>query len=183
MKFVKTPLSGAFEIDIVPRGDERGFFARLFCQDELVKQGLEPRVRQVNNSLSVEAGTLRGLHYQVAPYGETKLVRCISGEIFDVILDLREGSPTFRQWHGVTLTAENRKMLFVPRGFAHGFLTLKPNTEIIYLVSEVYEGPSERVVRWDDPQFSIAWPIEPKILSDKDRLAPLFSSSTHQSGY
>jgi dTDP-4-dehydrorhamnose 3,5-epimerase len=183
MKFIETGIPGAFEVDLEMRGDDRGFFARVACQQELAEQGLEPGILQVNSSMSVEAGTLRGMHYQVAPHGETKLVRCVHGELFDVVLDLREDSPTFGHSYGVHLSAANRKMLYVPRGCAHGFLTLAPNTEIIYFVSAGYNAGAERIVRWNDPQFNIAWPTSPTVLSDKDRNASDFSLSTHRTGY
>ncbi|MFA5969786.1 MAG: dTDP-4-dehydrorhamnose 3,5-epimerase [Sphingomonas sp.] len=183
MKFEETGISGALEIDLEMRGDERGFFARVFCREEMAEHRLNPLITQVNSSMSVETGTLRGLHYQVAPHGETKLVRCIGGEIFDVVLDLREGSRSFGKWYGTRLSAENRRMLFVPAGCAHGFLTLQPRTEIIYFVSAGYQAASERVVRWNDPRFAIEWPVEPKVLSEKDRAAADFSLATHNSGY
>ncbi|NGX43823.1 MAG: dTDP-4-dehydrorhamnose 3,5-epimerase, partial [Chlamydiae bacterium] len=138
MKLMPTPLKGAFLIDLEKRGDERGFFARLFCREEFTQHGLESRFVQANNSLSVEEGTLRGMHYQLVPHEETKLVRCISGSLYDVILDLRKDSPTFGQSFGTVLSAENRRMMYVPRGFAHGFLSLEQDTEIFYLVSEFY---------------------------------------------
>ena len=183
MKYIETGIPGAWEVHLDPRSDERGFFARVACQHEFAERGLEPAILQVSSSMSAETGTLRGMHYQVAPHGETKLMRCVHGELFDVVLDLREDSPTFGKSYGVHLSAANRKMLYVPRGCAHGFLTLAPNTEIIYFVSAGYDAPSERIVRWDDPQFSIAWPSPPAVLSDKDRLAPDFSLSTHRTGY
>jgi dTDP-4-dehydrorhamnose 3,5-epimerase len=183
VKVSATPLAGVFEIELEPRGDDRGFFGRVFCREELAQHGLEPDIVQINTSYSADEGTLRGLHYQVAPHGETKLVRCIRGEIFDVALDLREGSPTFGRWFGTHLSAENRKMLYVPRGFAHGFLTLAPETEIIYFVSATYQAAAERVVRWNDPAFAITWPTEPRVLSDKDRNATDFDPDSHGSGY
>lgn len=177
MHFTKTPLEGAYVIDLDKKGDERGFFARFYCTKEFKEKGLENNFVQVNNSLSGHAGTLRGLHYQLAPKGETKLVRCVRGSLYDVILDVRPGSPTFGHSFGCELTAENRRMMYVPKGFAHGFLTLQDDTEVIYLVSEFYSPEHERGVRWNDPKFSIAWPKTPKIISDKDRQYPDYKQS------
>jgi len=169
MKFTPTPLEGAFIIDLEPKGDERGFFARVFCQEEFTQHGLEPHIFQANCSLSKEKGTLRGLHYQLPPFEETKLVRCLSGAIYDVILDLRKNSSTFGKSYGEILTPENRRMLYVPRGFAHGFLTLEPNSEILYMVSASYSQIHERGIRWNDPNFTIAWPIVPRVISERDQ--------------
>ncbi len=171
MKFTPTPLEGAFLIDLEKRGDERGFFGRLYCQKEFEAKNLTPTFVQVNNSLSKIEGTLRGLHYQVAPKAEDKLVRCIRGSIWDVILDLRPTSATYGQWYGYTLTAENRTMMYVPKGFAHGFVTLESDSEILYFVSEFYSPEHERCVRWDDPSFKIRWPKQPKVISEKDAKA------------
>lgn len=169
MKMTPTPLKGAFVIDLEKKGDQRGFFARLFCSRIFAEHGLEPKIVQANNSLSEEQGTLRGMHYQLPPCEETKLVRCISGSLYDVILDLRKESPTFGHSYGVELSAENRRMLYVPRGFAHGFLTLLPSTEIFYLVSEFYSPELERGIRWDDPYFAIEWPKVPTVVSERDQ--------------
>lgn len=179
MKFHPTPLAGAYTIELEKRGDDRGFFARFFCVKEFEALGLDPKIVQINNSLSRIQGTLRGLHYQLAPKAETKIVRCIRGSLYDVILDLREGSPTFGQWFGATLTAENRTMMYVPKGFAHGFITLEPDTEAFYLATEYYGPDRERCVRWNDPKFGIKWPAEPVVISDKDRNTPDFSPATH----
>ncbi|MBN8474449.1 dTDP-4-dehydrorhamnose 3,5-epimerase [Sulfuritalea sp.] len=168
MKFTPTPLPGAFLIDIEKRGDERGFFGRAFCENELAAQGLSSRFVQVNNSLSATKGTLRGMHYQLAPKAETKIVRCIRGAIWDVILDLRKDSSTFGQSFGAELSADNRRMMYVPKGFAHGCLTLEDDTELFYLVDEFYSPAEERGVRWNDPQFDMKWPIPPVVVSDKD---------------
>lgn len=169
MIFHPTPLQDAYLIDVERRGDERGFFARMFCEKEFGALGLETRFRQVNNSLSAKAGTLRGMHYQLAPHAEVKLVRCVKGSLYDVILDLRAGSPSFGKWYGAELSAENRRMMYVPRGFAHGFITLQPDTEAIYLVSDFYAPETERGVRFDDPKFAIGWPVAAAEISDKDR--------------
>jgi dTDP-4-dehydrorhamnose 3,5-epimerase len=174
VRFMETPLPGAFLIDPEPRGDDRGFFARVFCAEEFAAAGLETRFVQINNSWSRHRGTLRGLHYQVEPHAEVKVVRAVSGALWDVMLDVREGSRTFGRWFGAELTAANRRMMYVPRGFAHGFVTLTDETEALYLVSTPYEAASERGVRWDDPAFGISWPVQPAVLSDKDRGHPDF---------
>lgn len=169
MKFNKTKLDGSFVIDLDKREDERGFFARLFCINEFDQNQADRNIVQVNNSLSRDKGTLRGIHYQLSPKSETKIVRCIKGSLWDVIVDLRPDSPTFLQWFGETLSAENRRMMFVPKGFGHGFITLEPDTEAIYFVTEFYSPEHERGLRWDDPKIGIEWPFEPVIISEKDR--------------
>lgn len=179
MLFEKTPVTGAFTVELERRGDERGFFARVFCEEEFGAAGLATRFVQVNNSLSAEAGTLRGLHYQLAPAEEVKVVRCIRGSLWDVVLDLRESSPTFGRWYGAELSAENRRMMVVPRGCAHGFVTLEPDTEAFYFVTHPYAPALERGVRWDDPRFGIEWPVEPAVISDKDRSHPDFDPAWH----
>lgn len=172
MRFTPLPLGGAYLVDLELRGDHRGFFARAFCVDEFATQGLVTVFVQMNDSFSAEDGTLRGLHYQKAPHAETKLVRCIRGALFDVILDLRPDSPTFGQSYGVELTAENRRAIYVPKGFAHGSITLSANTEMLYLVDEHHSPAAEAGVRWNDPEFKIVWPRTPAILSEKDRNLP-----------
>lgn len=179
MKFTETPLKGAFLIDIEKREDERGFFARSFCVKEFEALNLEKNFVQVNNSLSVNKGTLRGMHYQLAPKGEAKLVRSIKGAIYDVILDLRADSLTFGKAFGAELSAENRRMMYVPKGFAHGFYSLQDHTEILYLVSEYYSPELERGVRWDDPAFKIEWPDLPTVVSQRDSSHPDFSPAYH----
>lgn len=179
MIFTETPLKGAFVIGLEKRGDERGFFARVFCQREFEQHGLVSGFVQVNNSLSGQKGTLRGMHYQLAPRAETKLVRCIRGALYDVILDLRPGSATFGVSFGIELSADNRQMLYVPKGFAHGFITLSENTEAFYFVDEFYAPEYERIVRWNDPRFNIRWPAAPENLSDKDRNARDFDPAYH----
>lgn len=169
MKFTPTPLPGAYLIDVEKRGDERGFFARMYCASEFSAQGLATSFVQVNNSLTAQRGTLRGMHYQLAPKAETKVVRCVRGALWDAILDLRPDSPTFGKSFGAELTAENRRMMYVPKGFGHGFITLADDTEAIYLVDEFYAAEQERGVRWNDPRFRIEWPLAPVVLSDKDR--------------
>ena len=179
MIFTETPLTGAYLIDLEKRGDERGFFARAFCEREFASHGLVTHFVQINNSLSARQGTLRGMHYQLAPKAETKVVRCIRGALHDIILDLRDASPTFGQSFGAELTAENHRMMYVPKGFAHGFFTLADDTEALYLVDEFYAPESERGIRWDDPRFAIRWPAQPNVISDKDRNFPDFDPAWH----
>jgi dTDP-4-dehydrorhamnose 3,5-epimerase len=168
MKFNQTPLEGAYTIDLEKREDDRGFFARLFCINEYDQHHLDRNIVQVNNSLSKDKGTLRGIHYQLAPKAETKIVRCIKGSLYDVIVDLRPNSPTFLKWFGAELSADNRTMMFVPKGFGHAFLTLEENTEAFYMVTEFYAPELERGIRWNDPKIDIKWPIKPEVISDKD---------------
>jgi dTDP-4-dehydrorhamnose 3,5-epimerase len=179
MIFKQTPLKGAFVIDLEKRGDERGFFARAYCEKEFAAQQLCTRFVQVNNSLSAQRGTLRGMHYQLGAKAETKLVRCIRGALLDVILDLRNDSATFGQSFSAELTADSRRMMYVPKGFAHGFITLSDNTEAFYFVDEFYAPEAERGVRWNDPKFAIHWPMEPLVLSDKDRSHREFDPAWH----
>lgn len=174
MKFTETPLKGAFVIDLEKREDERGFFARAWCQKEFESHGIYRLPVQANMSYNKKAGTIRGMHYQAAPNQESKLIRCINGAIYDVIIDLRKDSPTYKQWFGIELNAENRTMLFVPEDFAHGFLALKDNSEVMYQVSAFYNFESERIIRYDDPSFDIKWPIEVTVVSDKDITTPNF---------
>ncbi len=174
MKFNETPIPGVFVIDLEKRGDDRGFFARVFCTNEFNEAGLVTDFVQVNNSLTGDKGTLRGMHYQIPPHAETKIVRCIRGALWDCVLDLRLGSPTFGRWYGAELSADNRRMMYVPKGFAHGFITLEDDTEAFYFVDEYYAPDAERGVRWDDPAFNIAWPASPIALSDKDKRYPDF---------
>jgi|SRR6266404_833147 dTDP-4-dehydrorhamnose 3,5-epimerase len=169
MIFDETKLPGAFEIRLEPRSDERGFFARTWCQNEFEAHGLNARLVQCSLSFNARKGTLRGMHYQVAPYAETKLVRCTKGAIYDVVLDLRPQSTTFKKWIAVILTAENRNAVYVPEGFAHGFLTLEDETEVLYQMSEFYNAESARGVRWDDPAFQITWPQKVQAISQTDR--------------
>jgi len=172
MIFSPTKLQGAFIIDIEQHEDERGFFARSWCQEEFAAHGLNPRLVQCNVSLNRKRGTLRGLHLQVAPYAEAKLVRCTRGRLYDVAVDLRHDSATFQQWVAVELTAENRRMLYVPEGMAHGFETLEHETEVFYQMSEFYHPEAARGVRWNDAALGIAWPLVPPVLSDNDRAHP-----------
>jgi dTDP-4-dehydrorhamnose 3,5-epimerase len=179
MIFTETPLEGAYLIDLEKKGDDRGFFARVFCIQEFEKMKLDGKVVQINNSLSAKRGILRGMHYQLSPKAETKIVRCIRGAFYDAILDLRPDSPTFGKWFGAELSAENRRMMYVPKGFAHGFLTLKDDTEALYLVTEFYAPDRERCIRWNDPAFGIKWPFEPSVISPKDGAAPDFDRKYH----
>jgi dTDP-4-dehydrorhamnose 3,5-epimerase len=168
MIFTQTDLMGAFVIEPERLSDERGFFARTWCSREFTKHGLNPAVSQCNISFNKKKGTLRGLHYQEAPHEEAKLVRCTAGAIYDVIIDLRPASATFKGWTAVELNAENRKMLYVPEGFAHGFLTLADDTEVFYQMSEFYSAEHARGVRWNDQTFNIQWPISVVVVSEKD---------------
>ncbi len=179
MRFHDTPLAGAKLIELEKRGDERGFFARVFCEREFAAAGLETRFVNINNSLSSREGTLRGLHYQLGAAAEVKVVRCVRGALWDAIVDLRPGSPSFGRWFGETLTADNRLMMYVPRGFAHAILTLAPDTEAFYLVSAHYAPEAERGVRWNDPRFGIVWPIAPQEISTKDANWPDFDPAFH----
>jgi len=169
MLFTETKLKGAYIIDIEKLEDTRGFFARGWCQKEFEAYGLMTHVVQANISFNKQRGTLRGMHYQVAPHAEAKVMRCTRGAIYDVIIDLRPDSPTYKQWMGVELTGDNYSMLYVPEGFAHGFQTLEDNTEVIYQVSEFYTPGAERGVRYDDPTFGITWPQAVRVISDKDK--------------
>ena len=168
MKFTETKLKGAYVIEVEPIADERGFFARSWCQKEFAEHGLNPNLVQCNISFNLKKGTLRGMHYQAKPYQEAKLIRCTRGAIYQVVIDIRPDSFTFKQWVAVELTAENRKMLYVSKGMASGFQTLMDDTEVFYQMAEFYHPESGRVVRWDNPAFEIEWPIEMKIISDKD---------------
>ena len=178
VKFTATAVAGAWLVDLEKREDERGFFARSWCRDEFTRQGLNPNLAQANVAFTGAAGTLRGLHYQVAPHEEAKLVRCTAGAIFDVLVDLRRTSPTFKRWVGAELTAANRQMLYIPEGCAHGYLTLQPESETFYLVSAPYHGAAERGVRWNDPAFAIQWPLQPTLISAKDLAYPDFAPAS-----
>ena len=179
MKFTPTAVHGAYLIDLERRGDDRGFFARFFCENEFAAAGLKTHFVQVNTSLTSTQGTLRGMHYQLPPSAEVKVVRCIAGALFDVVLDLRPDSLTFGKWFGAELNAENRTMMYVPEGCAHGFLTLTDATEALYLVTQFYGPADERGVRYDDPRFGIQWPIAPREVSDKDGKWPDFDPEFH----
>ncbi len=175
MRFLDTRLRGAFVVEAEPIADERGFFARLWCREEFRERGLDAGLSQISLSFNAKKGTLRGMHYQAAPHEEVKLIRCTRGAIYDVILDLRPSSPTYREWISEELSAENRRMLYVPKGFAHGFQTLRDDTEVLYQISEFYRPESARGVRWNDPAFGIQWPDPRPILSRKDESYEDFS--------
>jgi dTDP-4-dehydrorhamnose 3,5-epimerase len=177
MIFQKTRLEGAFEIQIEPRADERGFFARSWCQQEFEARGLNPNVVQCNVSFNRHKGTLRGMHYQAEPYAEAKLVRCTRGAVYDVALDLRPESSSFKESVAVELTSEKRNMLYIPEGCAHGFLTLADDTEVFYQMSNFYVPDAGRGVRWNDPIFQIAWPGPIEAISERDRSYPDFTLS------
>ena len=174
MIFTETTLKGAFLIELERRQDERGFFARTWCQREFEAHGLNTQWVQCNLSFNRPKGVLRGMHYQAAPYAETKLIRCTMGAIYDVIIDLRPESSTFRQWMALDLTAEDRRMLLVPEGFAHGFQTLVEETEVFYQMSQFYAPEHARGVRWDDPAFKVSWPDGRRLISERDQSFPDF---------
>jgi len=172
MLFTETTLAGAYVIAPERQADERGFFARTFCADAFAERGLATDFPQCNISFNAERGTLRGMHYQEPPHAEAKLVRCTMGAIHDVIVDLRPDSPTFTQWVAAELSAENRRMLYIPEGLAHGFLTLTDSSEVFYQISRRYDRASARGVRYDDPAFGIDWPGPIKVISERDRNWP-----------
>ncbi len=173
MKFQETPLAGAYTIEMDRLEDERGFFARSFCAEEFAAHGLRPAMPQSSVSFNARSGTLRGLHYQAEPHAEDKLVRCTAGAIYDVIVDLRPHSPTTRHWFAVELSAANHRSLFVPKGLAHGFMTLREETEVLYMISVPYVAGLERGVRWNDPAIGISWPAAPSVVSARDAAYPL----------
>lgn len=168
-----TPLSGVFVIDPVRHADERGFFARTFCRQEFEAHGLQTAIAQCNTSFNPRRGTLRGMHLQLPPHAEVKLVRCIRGALFDAVVDLRAGSPTLGQWFATELNEENRRMLYIPEGIAHGFLTLEDNTELYYQISAFYHPECARGVRWNDPLIGMPWPFPPVLISSRDAAFPL----------
>lgn len=173
MIFKETKLHGAYTVELEPFVDERGFFARGWCKTEFERHGLKADLCQCNLSGNKRKGTLRGMHYQIPPYSETKYIRCIRGSVYDVIIDLRKDSPTYKQWNGVVLSADNRIGYYVPEGFAHGYLTLEDDSEVLYLTTAFYNHDAEDAVRWDDQAFSIDWPLkngQELIISDKDKI-------------
>jgi dTDP-4-dehydrorhamnose 3,5-epimerase len=175
MIFQEVKLKGAYIIELEPIEDERGFFARTFCRKEFEKHGLNPALVQCNVSYNRRKGTLRGMHYQVAPFSEAKVVTCLSGSIYDVIIDLRIESPSYREWLAIELTARRpRRMLYVPESFAHGFQTLENDTEVFYQMSESYHPDSARGFRWNDPAFNVEWPAGDRIVSRRDQSFPDF---------
>lgn len=175
MKIEQTPLQDAFIIKLEPFMDDRGLFARVFCKQELQSILHGKNIVQINHSLTIPKGALRGMHFQYPPKAEIKIVKCMRGSVYDVIIDLRRNSPTLLQWHGETLSAENMKMMYVPEGFAHGFQALEENTELLYLHTEFYSPENEGAVRYDDPLINIQWPMEITDISEKDRNHPLLS--------
>ena len=175
MIFKETNLKGAFIIEPEIMADERGFFARTWCAREFEAHGLTPKLVQCNISFNKQKGTLRGMHYQVVPREEAKVVRCTMGTIYDVIIDLRPNSPTYKRWVSVDMSAENRRMLYIPEGFAHGFLTMEDDTEVFYQMSEFYAPECARGVRWNDPVFNITWPLGVAVISEKDGQYPNFA--------
>ena len=177
MIFIETQLKGALVIEPERIADERGFFARTWCQKEFASHGLETRLVQCNISDNPKKGTLRGMHFQTAPCEEVKIVRCTRGKIYDVIIDLRPGSATFKKWFGVALNEEKRNMVYIPKGFAHGFITLLDQAEVFYQMSEFYSPDHARGVRWNDPSFGIHWPAEVRLISERDNRYPDFEST------
>jgi dTDP-4-dehydrorhamnose 3,5-epimerase len=173
--FIETPLPGAFLIEPEPIEDTRGLFVRTWCRRELEAHGLDTRIAQCSTSFNKRKGTLRGMHYQAPPVAETKIVRCTRGAIHDVIIDLRPDAPTFTRHFAVVLTADNRKTLYVPPGFAHGFQTLADDTEVFYQISEFYSPDHARGVRWNDPAFGVRWPDDERTIVDRDRNYPDFA--------
>jgi len=178
MIFRETDVPGAYVIELETKGDERGFFARMWCRDEFEEQGLPTDFVQANTAYSRRRGTLRGLHYQAPPHAEAKLVRCIQGAVYDVVLDVRLDSDTFGVWTGVKLSQENRDLFYVPEGCAHGYLTLTDHAEVLYMVTAPYAPEAERGIRFDDPAFDITWPIDVDVISDKDQSWPNFEQAT-----
>lgn len=176
MIFLTTEIAGAWIIDIERHSDERGFFARTWCAEEMREHGLDSALTQCSVSFNTLRGTLRGMHYQGAPHGETKMVRCTAGTIHDVIVDLRPESSSYRKWIGVELSAANRRTLYIPPGVAHGFVTLSDGTEVLYQMTTPYVAEAARGVRWDDPAFGIEWPLEPAVISARDRSFPLWEN-------
>lgn len=175
MIFTETELKGAYIIEIKKLEDERGFFGRSFCRREMEEHGLSADIVQANTSVSLKRGTFRGMHFQVEPHQEAKLIRCVRGSIYDVIIDLRPESATFKKWFGVELSDGNYKMLYVPEGFAHGYMSLTDNIEVYYNVTAFYTPGAEKGIRWNDRSFNIEWPFEPLVISEKDRGHPDFS--------
>lgn len=176
MIFTAIPLAGAFVIGLERLEDDRGFFARSFCEREFADHGLNPRVVQCNVSYNRKRGMLRGLHYQAAPYPEAKLVRCTGGAIWDVVVDIRPESATYRCWHAEELSADNRRALYVPEGFAHGFQALSDDSEVLYLMSECFHPECARGLRWNDPAIGITWPVSDPVMSTRDRELPLLGA-------
>ncbi len=176
MKFTESPLGGAYIVDIEPVADERGFFARTWCEGEFRDRGLNPLLKQASISFNHKKGTLRGMHYQADGYQECKLIRCFAGAVFDVIIDLRKSSPTFMKHFTMVLGSEDRRALYIPEGFAHGFLTLTDGAEVFYQISQFYSPKHSAGVRWNDPAFAIEWPEAPRVISARDQEFPDFDA-------
>ncbi len=177
IEFSESSLPGAYLVDLVPSRDSRGFFARSYSPDEFAAHGLGPELRECSVSYNARKATLRGMHFQAAPHEEHKLVRCTAGAIFDVIVDLRPASSHFRRWFGIELNAENRRGLFVPPGFAHGFVTLMDQSEVFYMISVSHSAAHARGVRWNDPAFGIEWPLQPQVIAPRDAQYPLLNAA------
>jgi dTDP-4-dehydrorhamnose 3,5-epimerase len=169
MRFIEAPLAGAYVVELEPFMDERGLFVRTFCQKEFANIGFDRQIVQINHSVTRQKGTIRGMHYQIPPACETKIIRCVQGKVFDVMVDIRTGSPTFLQWHGVELSKDNMRMVFIPEGFAHGFQALTKNAGLIYHHSVFYNPEYERGLRFDDPVLAIHWPLKAKVVSERDK--------------
>jgi dTDP-4-dehydrorhamnose 3,5-epimerase len=176
MIFTETPLKGAYLIDIKKLEDDRGFFGRSFCRNEFSEYGLDTEIVQCNISFNKKKGTLRGMHMQTSPFAESKLIRCTRGAIYDVIVDVREDSDTYTQWFGVELSEDSYRMLYIPKHFAHGFITLANNSEVEYQISEFFAPGSAIAFHWNDPTFNIKWPMQPEVISEKDKANPLFKA-------
>ena len=175
MKFTETPLKDAFIINSEPLIDSRGMFERIFCKNEFNKIGLKREIVQINHSLTKKKGSIRGMHYQIPPFAETKMVRCIKGSVFDVIVDIRKCSETFLKWQGEILSSENMKIIYIPEGFAHGFQTLEDDCELLYFHTEFYNNNYERAIRHNDPLINIKWKIDITEISEKDKNHPLLN--------
>ena len=176
MRYTEAKIKGVYVIELDFKIDERGYFARIFCKEELIKIGIDFNIVQINRSLTRQKGTIRGMHFQKEPKAEDKIIQCLKGAVYDVVVDLRKDSLTYGKWIAVELSEENKKMFFVPKGFAHGFQTLTDNCEMQYFMSEFYSPEQVRGVRWDDPFFNIKWPIENPILSERDKNWSLIKS-------
>lgn len=175
MNFKKNIIEGSYEVDLNRIGDDRGFFSRIYCSKEFKKKNITPNISQANLSYSKNKGTIRGIHYQLKPSSEMKAVRCISGSLFDVIIDLRKDSKTYKKWYGIKLCSKQKNMIIVPEGCAHGFQTLEDNSEALYLVSKDYNPELERGIRWNDKIFNIKWPLKVSEISEKDKSWPDFN--------
>jgi len=177
MNFIETPITGAYVIELESFQDERGLFTRAFCQKEFEAIGFHKQIVQINHSVTIQKGTIRGMHYQLPPACETKIIRCVQGKVLDIMVDLRANSSTFMKWHGVELSKENQCMAFIPDGFAHGFQTLTDNSELIYLSTEFYNMKHERGLRFNDPTLEIKWPLPVNVISAKDKSHPFIDNN------